>query len=32
VAEHTSTQFSHSICPACMAKHFDQELAESGKE
>jgi len=32
VAEHTSTQFSHSICPACLAKHFDPELAESGKE
>ena len=32
LSEHTSTLFSHSICPACLETHFDEELAESAKE
>jgi glucose-6-phosphate 1-dehydrogenase len=23
ISKHTNTQFSHGICPACLAQHFD---------
>ena len=26
LSRHTSSQFSHSICPACMAKHVDPDV------
>lgn len=26
VSEHSAAQFSHSICPACMAEHYGEEL------
>lgn len=32
ISTHTSTRFSHSICPSCMANEFDPPLAESKRE
>ncbi len=32
ISRHTSTLFSHSICPSCMKTHVEPELYESERE
>ena len=32
ISTHTSSRFSHSICPSCMAKEFDPRLQESERK
>ena len=32
VSNHTSTRFSHSICPSCMANEFDSRFEESERK
>jgi len=32
ISQHTSTRFSHGICPACMAEHVRPQLAELGRK
>jgi PAS domain S-box-containing protein len=32
ISAHTTTRFSHSICPSCMANEFDSRLEESERK
>jgi PAS domain S-box-containing protein len=32
ISEHTTSLFSHSICPSCMATHVEPQLRGSGRE